>query len=397
MAKKDKILLVVQRYGLEVNGGAELHCRWIAEHLNREFDVEVLTTRAVDYISWKNHYKKGAELINGVKVFRYSVDRERNTDRFGRVQIKVFNEEHSEKDELRWVEENGPVSASLLKAIKEKGREARAIFFWCYRYWHTFHGIKIYPEKSIVVPTAERDSLLDVATFKKLLAEPAGFVFLTEEERELVYKSAETDKVPSIVSACGIETMKRKESFKKKYKINSPFILYVGRIDRNKGCRQLFEYFRLFKARNNSDLKLVLMGKKALDIPEDEDIIYTGFVSEETKAAALHEAELLVMPSYFESLSIILLEAWAYGIPTLANGLCDVLKGQTVRSNAGLYYESYMEFEEGLQKILADRSLAENLGKNGNSFIKKYYSWDKIINDYSKFINQITTDNKTRM
>ena len=42
------------------------------------------------------------------------------------------------------------------------------------------------------------------------------------------------------------------------------------------------------------------------------------------------------MPSYFESLSMVALEAWALGRPVLANGRCDVLKGQCIRSNAGL-------------------------------------------------------------
>ena len=72
-------------------------------------------------------------------------------------------------------------------------------------------------------------------------------------------------------------------------------------------------------------------------------------------------AEVLIMPSYFESLSMVALEAWALGRPVLANGRCDVLKGQCIRSNAGLYYESFAEFAEALHAIeptaLAQRAL----------------------------------------
>ena len=68
-------------------------------------------------------------------------------------------------------------------------------------------------------------------------------------------------------------------------------------------------------------------------------------------------ADLLMMPSYFESLSMVALEAWALGKPVLANGRCDVLKGQCIRSNAGLYYDRYAEFAETLNAIEHNRWL----------------------------------------
>ncbi len=49
-----KLAIVVQRYGRAINGGAELHARYLAEHLARHAEVEVLTTCASDYVSWRN-------------------------------------------------------------------------------------------------------------------------------------------------------------------------------------------------------------------------------------------------------------------------------------------------------------------------------------------------------
>ena len=72
-----RLAFVVQRYGLEVNGGAEVECRLLAERLSRHMSVEVLTTCAVDYHTWGNHYPPGLEMINGVPVRRFPVDRER--------------------------------------------------------------------------------------------------------------------------------------------------------------------------------------------------------------------------------------------------------------------------------------------------------------------------------
>ena len=73
------------------------------------------------------------------------------------------------------------------------------------------------------------------------------------------------------------------------------------------------------------------------------------------------------MPSYFESLSMVALEAWALGRPVLANARCDVLKGQCIRSNAGLYYENYEEFVEALYSLESNGPLNARLGRTGAS------------------------------
>ena len=54
-----KVAIVVQRYGAEINGGAELHARYVAERLARHVQVEVLTTCATDYVTWRNSLPAG--------------------------------------------------------------------------------------------------------------------------------------------------------------------------------------------------------------------------------------------------------------------------------------------------------------------------------------------------
>src|SRR6185437_10852880 len=99
-----KIAVVVQRYGSAINGGAELHARYIAEHLAKHADVEVLTTCAVDYITWRNELPPGRDEVNGIPVRRFRVKQERNPEVFGRLQDKVFGAPHSIADELAWLE-----------------------------------------------------------------------------------------------------------------------------------------------------------------------------------------------------------------------------------------------------------------------------------------------------
>src|SRR5262245_3117343 len=97
-----KLAVVVQRFGADINGGAELHARYIAERLARHADVEVVTTRARDYVTWKNELPPGTEKVNGLNVRRFPVAHERAPHDFGRRSVRVFEKAHSIDDELGW-------------------------------------------------------------------------------------------------------------------------------------------------------------------------------------------------------------------------------------------------------------------------------------------------------
>jgi glycosyltransferase involved in cell wall biosynthesis len=133
----------------------------------------------------------------------------------------------------------------------------------------------------------------------------------------------------------------------------------------------------------------VLIGKSILPIPDDPRIHHLGFVSDQDKFDAMAAAEVLVMPSYYESLSMVALEAWALGRPVLANGRCDVLKGQCLRSNAGLFYESYAEFAETLYAISAGPGLRDALGRNGRAYFKRHYAWPVIERKYLETFDRL--------
>jgi glycosyltransferase involved in cell wall biosynthesis len=140
----------------------------------------------------------------------------------------------------------------------------------------------------------------------------------------------------------------------------------------------LFAYFRKFRQETGLDIDLVLAGRSVVPIPEDPHVRHLGFISEEEKVAALGQCALLVMPSPFESLSVITLEAWKLGVPVLANARCKVLMGQCLRSNGGLFYHGYAEFAEGLRLLLQQPDLAHRLGAQGRGYVDREYSWETI-------------------
>jgi len=386
-----KIAFVIQRYGMEINGGAELHCRYIAERMTRHAEVDVLTTCARDYITWRNHYRAGSEKINGVPVLRFPVERERNPDTFGRLQEQLIRFEHTGQDELRWLEEEGPNSPELIHYIRKNKDRYQFFFFFSYRYFHSYHGLHAVPHKSILVPTAEPDAVIHFPIFRGLFNLPQGIVYNSVEEKRMIQSLSSNYQVPGDVVGVGSEIPQKADgkAFRRKYGMDFPFLLYVGRVDENKGCGQLFDFFLRFKSETKSPIRLVLIGSEVMKIPKDPAILHLGFVEDRDKFNALDASEMLVMPSFYESLSMVLLEAWGMSKPTLANGNCRVLMGQSIRSNAGLFYANYEEFKRCLLFLGSRPHLRKILGHHGRRFYQENYSWDIIEQKYLNLMNAV--------
>ena len=385
-----KLAVVVQRYGADLNGGAELHARYVAEHLAPHADVEVLTTSTTDYITWKNDLTPGIEQVNGIPVCRFPVSRERDPDDFGRRSEHVFGEEHSIGSELAWLRSEGPTSPALVKHLRRHGHEYDFCVFFSYRYYHAYHGARVTPDQAVLVPTAERDPALGLEIFGPAFRGVRALMYNSHEERALIQGVSGNERVPGVVVGIGSEVPSdpQPDRFRQRTGLQGPTLIYVGRIDENKGCKELFDFFQRY-ARIDPALTLVLIGNPIMAIPEHPRIRHLGFVSDEEKFDAMAAAELLVIPSYYESLSMVTLEAWALGRPVLANGKCDVLCGQCVRSNAGLYYGNYEEFAESLHTILTQRRLREALGANGRIYFNRHYTWPTIERNYLDMFDRL--------
>ena len=373
-----RILFVIQRYGLEVAGGSELHCRWLATRLARHHQVEIATTCALDYIEWRNHYPPGDDTVDGLRVRRFPVARPRSEHRFSQIQDLVYHEEHTLDEEREWVVENGPVCPALVKALP--GWPADVVVFYSYRYYQSFFGLPLVADRAVLVPTAEEDPAVELPVFGPLFRAPRGILYLTPEERALVNGVSANQSVPSVVIGSGINVPEAWEAqdVRGRFALPGRFLLYAGRIDRNKGADRLFAYYRRLADEWPDVPPLVLVGKPALPIPDHPKIRHLGFVSEEEKFALLAASDLLIMPSAYESLSVIVLEAWAMGRPVLVNAACKVLEGQCVRSGGGLFYRGYAEFAEALRVLARDPALGRALGAAGREYVRREYDWDVI-------------------
>jgi glycosyltransferase involved in cell wall biosynthesis len=389
-----KLAVVVQRFGADINGGAELHARYVAERLARHAEVEVVTTCARDYVTWRNERPPGVELINGITVRRFPVSRERDPYDFGRRSHRVFENAHSMRDELAWLESEGPASPALIEYLGRSAANFDFVLLFSYRYYHAWHGARRVPQKAILVPTAERDPAVGLAIFAPVFRGVRGIMYNSHEERAMIHAAAHNEDVPGVVVGVGSEVPDSTDAtrFRRTYNIRRPFAIYVGRIDENKGCKELFDFFQRYAATFPRGLDLVLIGSAIMPVPQHSRIHHLGFLPDQDKFDAIAASDVLIMPSYFESLSMVALEAWAIGRPVLANGRCDVLKGQCIRSAAGLYYERYEEFAETLYALESNGPLHARLGRNGRDYFARNYSWPVIERKYLDMFARLKED-----
>ena len=387
-----RIALVNQRYGLEVNGGSEYYTRLIAERLTADFEVDVITTKALEYTTWENHYTADEEEINGVRVLRFPVAKPRAKD-FNEYNGRYLSSsERSLEAEEIWFEKQGPYSPAAIDYIRESRDKYDVFIFVTYLYYLTVKGLPEVADKAVLIPTAHEEPFIHFRTYEKLFTLPKAYVFLTDEEKALVQGLFRCGDIPCKVMGTGVEVPCEPDEagFRSKFGIEGDYIIYVGRIDEGKDCPTLFRYFLEYKKRRpNSRLKLVLMGKPVCDIPEHEDIISLGFVSEEDKFSGIAGAKCLVLPSRFESLSISVLEAMTLSVPVIVNGICEVLKGHCVKSNGGLYYKDYFEFEGILDYIFSHDAEYAQLRRNAEAYVEKNYRWEVIMKGFKEVIDSI--------
>ncbi len=385
-----RIGCVIQRYGLEISGGAELHCRLIAEHLAQRHDVDVFTTCAHDYVHWKNYFKAGSEYINRVRVHRFPVKKTRSMYRFIDVQTLAFQGNQPREIEERWIRENGPFCPALIDAVRTRSDVDVWILF-SYRYWTTVETLRLVRDRAILVPTAEHDPALHLGVFADLFKLPAAFAYNSIEERNLIQTIAGNRDVPGDVIGVGLPSMSETEveALKTQFNRYRPYILYIGRIDKNKGCDHLFRYFRRYCDEHSRPINLLLIGSSVLPTPQHPRIHHLGFVSESEKNAALAGAAALIMPSQYESLSMVVLESWRLSRPVLCNRSCEVLEGQCLRSNGGLPYRGYEEFSEALNYIIEHPAIADRIGVQGNRYYQQHYQWPVIEQKYDRLLKLV--------
>jgi glycosyltransferase involved in cell wall biosynthesis len=283
------------------------------------------------------------------------------------------------------------VSRSLLRHLRKRGDSYDFCLFFDYRYCHSFYGAHAVPSRAILVPRAERDETIGVRAFHDVFRGARAILYNSPEERSLIQAVAGNPDVPGVVVGAGADVPQNPQAgrFRQKHNMRGNFALYIGRVDDRHGCGELFDLFGHYARQPGARLSLVVIGDGQMAIPTHPKIKHVGPLDESGKFDALSAAEVLLVPSRYESLSRTALEAWALAKPVLANAKSDVVRGQCLRSNGGLCYQNAGEFTGMLQAIEQNRWLSTSLGKNGRQYFRDHYDWRVIERKYHDVLTQL--------
>jgi glycosyltransferase involved in cell wall biosynthesis len=394
-AERPRIAFVIQRYGKDITGGAEAHCRMVAERLTRYYNVEVLTTTAVDHLSWKNVLPAGASEMNGVVVRRFPSETDRDLLGFHKIYDRIFLSQLTLAEEREMLRLQGPNCPQLVEYLRKSSAQYDAFVFFTYMYYTTCMGLPLVKDKAALVPTAHDETALYMHLLDDLFRQVRWFIFNSEEERYLLERRFNLPDDAGQVVGVGVEENDPGppdpawDALAKRIR-GRQTLAYLGRVENGKGCDELVDFFlRFVEDRKRENLTLLLVGRRTLEIPGHPQIISTGHVTEYLKQQVLRTADVVVASSPFESLSIAALEALLFGRALLVNGRCPVLVGHCLRSNGGLWYRDYEEFSEALTALLDDAGMRRSMGAAGRKYVQENYRWEQVERQYRQLVETI--------
>jgi glycosyltransferase involved in cell wall biosynthesis len=393
-----RVLMVVQRYGREISGGAEQLCRDFASKLAvRGHEVEVLTSRAINYVDWSDEYPAGVEEIDGVTVRRFSVAGPRDHFIFAGLQTRVVAGIKPVPWYLQreWMRQQGPVLPELVPWLHQNAGSYDVSVFFTYLYATTWMGLPVAAAygPTVLHPTAHDEPPFHLDLFDPMFRHADAFGFLTEEELDLVQRRFRLRRPHSLLGI-GVDQDPAGDAsaFRQRYGLGDrPYLLYIGRIDPHKGSDELYDQFLAYKQRHPGPLALVYLGPPIKPLPEHPDVVVTGYFDDQERWDGLAGSLAYVNPSYFESFSRTLTEAWAMSRAALVQGHCEVMAGQARRSGGAIAYRGFGEFEAAVELLVERPALGAELGQRGRRFVEANYQWEDVIARYERFLQRSAT------
>ena len=248
-----------------------------------------------------------------------------------------------------------------------------------------------------VHPGQYGDSSLCIQTYPRFQAVGA----LTESDRQkLISLGVPAEKLHILGVIPILSATVNPDKFRQQHNlVDVPIILFVGRMEAYKGVKALLSAaHQVWQTTQNAHF--VFVGPETPESSEwfesaDPRIHYLGKVSDQEKADAMAACNIFCMPSLFEILPAVYLEAWSYGKPVIggkAQGVPELIVG----NNAGFAVEQTPEeISAAITKLLQDPALSQNLGENGKALVNQNYSLSAVVSKMESLYQKVIESHKS--
>lgn len=389
-----KILFITPRFLQNASGGAEKLAFDYVSILSESHDVTVCTTAAKNYVTWKNEFKTGITENDSYKIIRFPVTKKRNIYHMNEILDRCLKDGDSVslENQMLFLKEQGPYCPEIIEYVTKEQSSFDLIILIGYLYYPVVMSIPLLKVPFVIVPTFHDEPPFRLPIYKQTYKSEYIYSFNAPEELQ-VYESITKQRanryfligtyVDDPFSSTELqEPLSPKQTFQ---------FLTIGRIEPAKGYPELFlDYLDWKHSRNRSDVTLKCLGSIfSMDVSKEQEIQFSGFVSEEEKLAEIQKSYLLFNPSAYESFSISIMEAWLQEKPVLVNGRSSVMKGHCLRSQGGLYYSDKISFQRMLDYLLENPTIAYQLGKNGRKYVISNFSRDVVRKKLNQMVSML--------
>ena len=389
MKQKANVAFICPRYPQNKAGGAEVLCRSLAEKCaSLGHNVEILSTTAVNHYTWANELEEHTFRKNNVMVRLFKTNERGDLSHFQEIERKIAeNVPLTPEEEKLWCEKSVN-SQGLYDYIREKKDKFDYFIFIPYLFGLTINGIKICPEKSVLIPCLHEENFAYLNCIKETFKAATKILFNAPPEMEFAKKLYGLEEDLCHLVSMGFEFNHKPEPdrFRKKHDIPGEYITFAGRREDGKNFTLLLEMVRLFQRIYPGKLSFVTMGTPEVNlISADKGKVFDlGFVSDEEKYDCFAGALLNCQPSVNESFSIVLMESWLCGKPVLVNSACSVTSRWVDMCKGGFKFKDYFEFEQTVIYALEHPEVVREMSRCGKYFVEKNFTWDIVLKRFEQ-------------